>query len=759
MKDFNASGKKITIGIQDASGESALQYFHGAVGNWSGKLPPAPFSIRFERPIFANIESTYDAPDGTTRAAGINGKLKPNPGPHRASYGSVQRFEAPEFLYLNKDLEELDDIGDINGDPDKVAYYRLRNLGYAIDGENVQGVERFFERTITDDIKVIWKWQLEYGVIIESAAGDSGAGNPDPGVGRFWLKKDEQFSAAIDTLVQNEGDGVRIRHYGLKSTTYPIGENSDTQEIDLDPQSSRAVTNVVNIQEPLRIQWLSAGQVRYRIRALSGGSEGASQFDEQAFVQRFAAMQSQVPNRWKRSIVRETQRIFGWMSIRAKSANLSSALYRTPERYFTLGDFTVPQGGDFSAVGTDISVLKDLVVDRKSGESAVARAWILNDGSPTNPIPPTPTEINWFYQPTVFRAIVPLGQALIQLLRVHLFRSFLRAGTYPMQDRRKAFLLPVAESPKGLTTGTPLRWDTVGKLLHPVHPGSNQIEWRDSLNSDQFYKIEVVSGYPDVSVALASELEVASGERVSIGGNYVWQTDMDPVAADFPAADLDAHYRHLFDTVVSRRPPTELDLSQTDEWAFQELTYSDRSSDATVSTSTEGTVFDTKGAGRSVLLFSRRPNPDEVADGNLDEETLAVRVIRSEPVVPILPDDPKLILGRRGLELGGGSALDDGAFGLIQHGANSVASFNPGSEFVVDFWLNADGLRTGDDPVTVLSLADGQLDVVLQSGLTADAGDSHGTVSRTLGRTRLGARRCGLAALRGACLYPGTVWD
>ena len=78
-----------------------------------------------------------------------------------------------------------------------------RNVGYAIDGETVQGVDRFFERTITEDIKVIWRWELEFAVFIESAtdagATDNGLGNPVPAVGRTWRGKNTQLSAAIDS--------------------------------------------------------------------------------------------------------------------------------------------------------------------------------------------------------------------------------------------------------------------------------------------------------------------------------------------------------------------------------------------------------------------------------------------------------------------------------------------------------------------------------------------------------------------------------
>ena len=49
------------------------------------------------------------------------------------------------------------------------------------------------------------------------------------------------------------------------------------------------------------------------------------------------------------------------------------------------------------------------------------------------------------------------------------------------------------------------------------------------------------------------------------------------------------------------------------------------------------------------------------ADGNLDKEKLAVRVVLSAPIVPISPDDKKFVLGR------GRSALAAGFDHCVQH--------------------------------------------------------------------------------------------
>jgi hypothetical protein len=183
----------------------------------------------------------------------------------------------------------------------------------------------------------------------------------------------------------------------------------------------------------------------------------------------------------------------------------------------------------------------------------------------------------------------------------------------------------------------------------------------------------------------------STGLTLTAWRNYldsVTLAEVDP-AAGFPAQADHAHYHHLFDTDPAKQAPTKLDLSATDEWKFQELTFADMSTGANANKTAAGVPFTATGAGRSVLLYSYRPNPDEIADGTLSQEKLAVRVVRSSPVTVIPRTNPKLVLGQHGLQLGAGTAASGGAFGIVGSG-----SINPGNQFVLDFWLNAKGLQS-----------------------------------------------------------------
>jgi hypothetical protein len=700
----------------------------GATGTLNSALITWLWDLELLPRIQVEIESHYDSNE--IRSYWTNGSMD---GENDALVedNTEVTFEAPEFIYLDRQKNVLDGgIGEADPTANNYAWYRARNIGYAINGQVIQGSERFFKKTITESITVVWNWEIENAVIVESAtdmgATGGGFGNPVPEIGRIWVKLDEQFTAAIDRKVEDESDAGGFRFLNTGYTVYTSnGAILGNALNPSDPLASRVATAPLTITEPLRIKWQWDGQVRYRFSATSGGlGDNEVQFNALSFISVFNAQGGLVEN-----IYGAAGKTDVWIDSTASKLGkvVVGAFYRTDDRAFTLGDFLSPQGGDLSAFGVDISGLKDIVFPDNASSARVARTKTFNDVPLENRITPTPTEITWIYEPTVFRAEVPLGQNLDSAALVPTLPD---GAVLSDSGPSASFLAQVAGKPEGSAVGTPLRWDFVAQQLIPVHPGSNQIKWRDLNQSDKVYKIEVVSGYPGDIVQLASERESVSGMRElnsSTSDGYMWQATLGRVPGDFPAAQVnfpnsnpvvaDAHYRYLYDTVIDRRAPTKLDLSRSDQWAFQELTYADAVTDATVDSSAAGKSFSTMGAGRSVLLFSRRPNSDEAADGNLDEETLAVRVIRSEPITPILADDSKLVLGRRGLELGAGSAASAGALGLLQRDGNSLTSLDPGSGFVIDFWLNAKSMKADDGPVTILTMGEGQFEVVLDNHL------------------------------------------
>ncbi|MCB1133533.1 MAG: hypothetical protein KDN05_20615, partial [Verrucomicrobiae bacterium] len=382
------------------------------------------------------------------------------------------------------------------------------------------------------------------------------------------------------------------------------------------------------------------------------------------------------------------------------------AFYRTADRCFTLADFLSPPSGNLSSLGTDISVFQDVMVnDTPALDEGDRVARIFTVAAAT-----TPTEITFSYAPTVFRAEVPLGKEFDAVnpdgsLVPHLCDGgVLRAADLGPSGT----FTRVGVAPSGQPTGNPYRWDQLGKCLVPVHPGSYQIDWPDANDPSKSYKIEIVAAYPGDTALLASARETllpdGDSKREVAASSFVFNTTMPRVDAEFPgslpAPGADAHYRHLYDPIQARTMPTKLDISQADEWSFRELTYTDQGTGATVDTST-AKAFNVTGSGRSVLLYSYRPNPDETADGTANKERLAVRVVRSSPSVVIPRTNSRLVLGQHGLQFGNGLASSGGAFGVVQSGGlPATTAVTSGDKFVVDFWLNAKGIRESA-PVTL----------------------------------------------------------
>lgn len=648
----------------------------------------------------ANGSSTLTV-SGRVNVGSLAVGLNPSYGTiYQTPIGAVKRFEAPEFIYLNKDFEMLAAPGDVKDanstDPlvaANVAWYRLVNDGYAIDGQVVQGTHAFFTVTLTRDVTVVWRWRLEYAAIVESGKPNGGAVNEG---GRQWLKPGGQFVAVLDSPLDGltEASGFR-----LKVTGYSLYDKNRTQIGMTVPVTagSYVESNPLSMTGPVRLKWNWVGEVRYRFDAKSSGLTSNLQ-NSQSFIQVWTGFVPPTPGTpgSPGSPGTAGTPVYGigpdftyWIPIGSKIS--VGALYRTSDRRLTLGDFLAPPGGDITPIGRFVASLPDVTVNSK-----VARTYTT--------FATTPTDIHWLYEPTVFRAEIPIGQSFDpQNPDPQLVPDLATGGALKVVGTGPGSSIDTKiGSPEGsVLNGTPVRWDTVGKQLFPVQPGSHRVTWPDASGSGESYIVEIVTAFPGDTAALTTPREDEYGQRQD-PPSYVMSTPaLAQVTSDFPAAPV-AHYRHLYDPVAGRKPPTKLDLSTTDEWAFKDLPFAEKGTAAVAASTEAGVPFSTSGTGRSVLLYSYRPNSDEIADGSLDKEKLAVRVVQSSPISVISRNDAKLVLGRKALELGSG-ATSGGAYGVVQAGG-STSSLDPGDKFVVDFWLNAKGLKTSL-PVTLANCA------------------------------------------------------
>ncbi|MFT6241159.1 MAG: hypothetical protein ACJAQT_003255 [Akkermansiaceae bacterium] len=741
--------RNITVGIEGPRGETGIAHV-----NQSRTPPRAQSAVTFTRPVVVDIESKYTRPgsplefDLGNMALGLD----PEIGTLKLGYETVKRFEAPEYIFLNRNFAPLPAVGDLDpADPDDVAWYRLVNDGYAIDGKVVQGTQTFFTTTLTKDVTVVWRWKLEFAVIIDSATGGGGFGNPMPEIGRSWYELGQQVTAAIDSSVRDPLRGFRFRSSGY--SIFDENGGSVLANGAFDPDADRQAIIPFTITGPSRIKWNWTGQVLYQFDAALEEVGGGFVAD-QAFVKVYDTAGSAVDTSlgqngfyWSGGANEEV-----WIDSGTTGRKVEVGIfYRSKDRCLTLKNFNITPEGDLASLGLSVNGLSDQFETDLSGDVRLARVFTVDRVE-------NPTNVHWKYGATVFRAIIPLGQSFDPVnANLQLVPNLCAGGVLSLNGPDDATI--VLGPPDGSTNKTPepLRWDTLGKRLFPVHPGSYKVSWPDE-QSDQIFEIEIVSGFPDGSAQLSSPEETeeglrkrnitlnncildplsdsvecgdttgllsgmsVSGEGILVGttvasvtnstkfslsqrpsrassnvglgaGPFQSQATLEGIDPDdgFPAAANGAHYRHLF-TTAERRPPTKLDLNQTDQWDFQAMTYAETTTGATAVDSTETVPFNTTGAGRTVLLYSFRPNPDEIADGTLEEENLAVRIVRSEEVRSILRSDPRYVLGKRGLTLGHGTSANDGAVAMVGQAAGAPASFDPGNHYVIDLWLNARGL-------------------------------------------------------------------
>lgn len=483
-----------------------------------------------------------------------------------------------------------------------------------------------------------------------------------------------------------------------------------TRDLDFPELGETVGTESVVIDDWLRVTSYWGGQVRYRFNAVGElpGSDPVP-FGAQSFGLYYDAAGGAVETR----VFSNDPDLEFWVP-RGRRVEIG-CFYRTFDRRYTLTDLIQPPTGDLAAYGTSISEYLD-DVDALDNQSRVRVARVAET------LAETASDIEFYYEPTVFRAEVPLGESIDALNpNFHLVPALpdggaLRAGNRGPDDD------PTREVTLGLdagnATGQALRWDRLSRRLFPVHAGTYQATWPDADDSSIAYRIEVVSGYPGQTVRLTSEREDPdTGARQGVAPDYVMETELGASSADFPGSP-GAHYRHLFDDDPDRSPPTKLDLSAADHWHFIELTYADSTTSAAVAEAGDGMPFSASGEGRSVALYSYRPNPDEVADGTLDLENLAVRVIDSRRVDPVEPSSVQLALGARALRLTSSDSV-----GLR---ADSEVTVDPGSNFAMEFWFNADGLGEEEDVITLLTTGEDRVAVRLDPGnavLTASCFD------------------------------------
>lgn len=182
-----------------------------------------------------------------------------------------------------------------------------------------------------------------------------------------------------------------------------------------------------------------------------------------------------------------------------------------------------------------------------------------------------PSTIVWDYANRIYVETVTIGHAVT-------FNSITGTDEERVMKDTKPEGGNILAGPSGISWDGMWRWDAVRNKLYPTVPGTFTVEFKNQSDPDD----------PAQNIILRIESQ--------------W-----PSVAD---------YTHIVET-----PPVDLDRSSTDERTFVELVYTDSRASET------DRHFSTQEDGRSVLVFADRSGG--IATGNLEKETLSVKVVES----------------------------------------------------------------------------------------------------------------------------------
>ncbi|MCP5518275.1 MAG: hypothetical protein H7A45_13555 [Verrucomicrobiales bacterium] len=213
-----------------------------------------------EYPGYNTGDSSKSAIDTATRRkfVGVNvisdygsADVVPNegltPAPYDPTGQTAVNFSAPRYVYLDRYRNELGtDASEITQFTDR-AFYRARCVGYTIQsGRNTDSVstsDLTFSQASTDDITVIWNWEIDYGGNNNLGTGMidglSDSDVSDDTAGLDWYGREEdvanlptRFSSEVNASV--EGKGLP-RRFAVQSYVLENAPNSEERSLVLSP--------------------------------------------------------------------------------------------------------------------------------------------------------------------------------------------------------------------------------------------------------------------------------------------------------------------------------------------------------------------------------------------------------------------------------------------------------------------------------------------------------------------------------------------
>ncbi len=155
---------------------------------------------------------------------------------------------------------------------------------------------------------------------------------------------------------------------------------------------------------------------------------------------------------------------------------------------------------------------------------------------------------------------------------------------------RAPLAVRIVDSPAGSTGNDMQIWDDVADQAYPLRPGIYFVDWDNGASGKVV--TQIFSGFPKEPIPQSTQ--------------------------NFPGS---SHYRYIADSPPEVTPAVNLEPLPDDASFFHALRYQ------TGNLAVADKKFSASGAGKAVLLFSKSPQEDLPAVGDLTRETLVVRVV------------------------------------------------------------------------------------------------------------------------------------
>ena len=135
-----------------------------------------------------------------------------------------------------------------------------------------------------------------------------------------------------------------------------------------------------------------------------------------------------------------------------------------------------------------------------------------------------PGSLTFQFDDTVYRAVIPLGEAIdsssTEAVNAHLVPALCDGAALVIGSEPNRIAWTSDPGEKG-GSGEPTEWDGVASRFFPVQPGVATTQWKDTRTGAVPHTIMIASGFPDGDIDTGWQIEDAEGYRLDRDGNRI----------------------------------------------------------------------------------------------------------------------------------------------------------------------------------------------------------------------------------------------